>query len=221
MKNIFYLLFVLLSSFLFAQVGIGTDTPQSTLDVNGNFKIHEDGKLFLENPGIYSNQGSSSLMLVKDLNDNTLKKFNPETSPFSSVSFTTYFFDNVDEKGLVSYDTKINADRFHVCVGGYRVLRYDGSTSISLTGSTGTNNATINYLPLYNSRAYVNPTTNTWILTFQPNSGRTFESNIDLYLNVSIYFKNFLTKANNPIIVNMNGNQSGNGTATPPVGAMP
>lgn len=203
-----------------AQVGIGTDTPQATLDVNGNFEIHENGKLYLENPGIYDNQSSSSLMLVKDLNDNTLKKFDPASLPFSSVSFTTYFFDNVDEKGLVSYDTKINADRFHLSVGGFRILSHSGATSISLSGGTGSN-GTINYLPLYNSRAYVNPVTNTWILTFQPNSGRTFESNVDIYLNVSIYFKNFLTKSNEPIVVNMNGVNTGNGSANAPVGAMP
>jgi hypothetical protein len=221
MKNIFNIILLTFGVTLMAQVGIGTTTPQATLDVNGNFEIHDNGKLYLENPGLYNNQGSSSLMLVKDLNDNTLKKFDPESLPFSSVSFTTYFFDNVDEKGLVSYDTKINGDRFHVCIGGYRVLRHDQNTSITLTGSTGSDNSTINYLPLYNARAYVNPTTNTWILTFQPNSGREFESNIDLYLNVSIYFKNFLTKANTPIIVNMNGVNTGNGNAPAPVGAMP
>lgn len=220
MKNLFYLIIFALGIFVNAQVGIGTDNPQATLDVNGSFEIHENGKLYLENPGLYTNQGSSSLMLVKDLTDNTLKKFDPAAMPFSSVSFTSYFFDNVDEKGLISYDTKINADRFHVCIGGYRVLRYDGNTSISLSGSQGTNGS-INYLPLYNARAYVNPTTNTWILTFQPNGGRAFESNFDLYLNVTIYFKNFLTKTNTPIIVNMNANTAGNGSAPAPEGAMP
>lgn len=221
MKKIFIIYTFILSQFVLAQVGIGTDNPQATLDVNGNLKIHENGKLYLENPGLYNNQSSSSLMIVKDLSDNTLKKFNPESMPFSSVSFTTYFFDNVDESGLLSYDTKINADRFHVCVGGYRVLKHDGDTSISLSGTTGSDNSTINYLPLYNSRAYVNPATNTWILTFRPNSGRVFESNIDLYLNVSIYFKNFLTKTNSPIVVNMNANTSGEGSAPSPDGAMP
>src|SRR5690606_37342874 len=134
---IYFLILVTLGLCMQAQVGIGTDTPQATLDVNGNFEIHENGKLYLENPGIYDNQSSSSLMLVKDLNDNTLKKFDPASLPFSSVSFTTFFFDNVDEKGLVSYDTKINADRFHLCVGGFRILSSSGGTSISLIGSTG------------------------------------------------------------------------------------
>lgn len=220
MKNIYFFILLSIGFCVQAQVGIGTDTPQATLDVNGNFEIHENGKLYLENPGLYDNQGSSSIMLVKDLDDSTLKKLDPSTLPFSSVSFTTFFFDNVDEKGLVSYDTKINADRFHLSVGGFRILSSSGGTSISLTGSTG-NGGTINYLPLYNSRAYVNPVTNTWILTFQPNSGRTFESNVDIYLNVSIYFKNFLTKSNEPIVVNMNGVTTGNGSANAPVGAMP
>lgn len=218
MNKIISLLLGLSCYCLMGQVGIGTTDPQADLDVNGNFKLTNGSKLYLENPGFYQNTTSSSQMIVRDLSDNTLKMLNPETLPYSSVSFTTYFFDNVGEKGLVEYDTKIDASKFYVCIGGFRILKHDGNTSISLTGSTG-NNGSLNYLPLYNARAFVKD--GTWRLTFQPNSGRTFESNVDIYLNVSIYLKNFLTRTNDPIVVNLNGNTSGNGSAAAPVGAIP
>ena len=218
MKSFYSILILFLGFILNAQVGIGTDNPTEDLDVNGNIKILNNGKLYLENPGLYNNTTSTSLMLVRDTSDNTLKKFNPATLPFSSVSFTTYFFDNVDESGLSNYDTKIDASKFHLCIGGFRILRYDENTSISLTG-TEDENGTINYFPLYNARAFVQD--GTWRLTFVPNSGRTFASNIDLYLNVTIYYKNFLTKTNETIVLDINGNISGNGTTPAPDGALP
>lgn len=213
MKKIIIFTLFTLSFNLYAQVGIGTETPTETLDVNGTFKIHEGGRLYLENPGYYNDSDGVSIMMVKDKTDNNLKSFNPETAPFAAVTYTSYFFDNVDEKGLVEYDTKIDGNKYYLNVGGFLVHKHDGGTSISLTGSTGSN-GTINYLPLYNSRAFVK--NGTWHLTFQPNSGRTFESNIDITLNVTIYYNNFLTSVNEPIVYNMNANTAGTGSTPAP-----
>lgn len=207
MKNYIYFLALLFSSTLYSQVGIGTQTPTEDLEVNGATKLHTNNKIFLENPGYYSGASGSSILMVKDLNTNELKKLNPATASFSSVYFTTYFFDNVNSAGLASYDTKIDASKYYVSIGGFIVLKSNGATSISIAGTTSTN-GTNNYFPLYSARAYVSG--GTWHLKFQPNNGRVFESQIDVYLNVSIYRKNLLTNAENtPIVVDFTNGTTG------------
>lgn len=211
MKNYIYFFTLLFSSIVFSQVGIGTNTPSETLEVNGTTKLHQNNKIYLENPGYYSGTSGSSSLMVKDLNTNELKKFDPATANFSSVYFTSYFFDNVAAEGLSSYNTKIDASKYYVSVGGFIVLKNDGTTSISIEGTTSTS-GTNNYFPLYSARAFVQ--NGTWHLKFLPNNNRVFESQVDIYLNVSIYRKNLLTNAENaPIVVNLQNGTTGTAPA--------
>ncbi len=203
MKNLLSSIFMLISFALIGQVGIGLPTNQSpteTLEVNGVFQIHEGNELFLENPGAYDGASGNSILLVKNTETNSLNKFDPAAMPFSAVTFAPYHFDNVNPHGLHDYDTKIDASKFYVTVGGFFVLTEDGGTSIYVDGNDS-------HFPLYSARAFVQG--GTWHLKFDLNNNRKFEDVVDIYLNVSIYYKSFLTKTNNIINANLGGVSTG------------
>lgn len=208
MKKYIFSTLITIGSFAIAQVGIGTNVPTQDLEVNGTFKLHEENNLFLENPGYYLGTAGNSILLVKDKNDNHLKKFDPSNAGFASASITTYKFTNVDKKGLVEYDTKINASKYYVSIGGFVVYSKDDNTSISIAPSSSNQN---DYFPLYSARSFVK--NGTWHLKFMPNNGREFSQNINVYLDVSIYLRKMLTKTDSqPIVVDFNNGTTGSAT---------
>lgn len=203
MKTTLFTIFSLLSLLIFGQVGIGlpaNQTPTETLEVNGVFQLHDGNELFLENAGPYMGTSGNSIMMVHNTDTNTLNKFDPSSMPFAAITFIPYHFDNVSAHGLHNYDTKIDASKFYITIGGFFVLKEDGNTSIEMTGSDS-------HFPLYSARAFVQ--NGTWRLKFDLNNNRQFDHLVDIYLNVSVYYNNFLTKTNTVKSVNMNGNTSG------------
>ncbi|MFV0144613.1 hypothetical protein OBJ68_04155 [Empedobacter falsenii] len=212
MKKIIVTIALFFGVMLFAQLGIGLPSNQAateSLEVNGAFKLFPNNKLFLENPGVYTGTSGNSILLVKNTDTKTLNKFDPANMPFSSVTFVPYHFDDVNAHGLHNYDTKIDATKFYVSIGGFFVLTKDGGTSIEVTGEK-------NIFPLYSARAFVEG--GTWRLQFDLNNNRTFSDQVDIYLNVSIYYKNFLTRTNNLMVVSLGGGETG--SATMPTGAI-
>jgi len=203
MKNLILITFIIISLPLWAQVGIGlpeSQSPVETLEVNGTFQLHEGNEIFLENPGYYSGTSGNSILLVRNTETNTLNKFDPTSMPYSSISFVPYHFDNVSAHGLHNYDTKIDASKFYVSIGGFFVLTKDGGTSVEVSGSKA-------HYPLYSARAFVQD--GTWRLQFDLNNNREFTDLVDIYLNVSIYYNNFLTKTNTVRTVNMGNSETG------------
>ena len=203
MKNTLLAIIASFSTLAFSQIGINlpaNQTPTETLEVNGVYQLHEGNEMFFENIGAYTGTSGNSLLMVKNITTNTLNKFDPEAMPFSSATFVPYHFDNVNAHGLHDYDTKIDASRFYVTIGGFFVLTETGGTSIFVGGSAS-------QFPLYSARAFVQ--NGTWHLKFDLNNNREFEHIVDIYLNVSIYYMNFLTKTNTTRTVNMGGNTTG------------
>lgn len=225
----YYILLLLnfLPIFLIAQkiyvpgVGINTDNPKRTLDVNGEIiSTGESDKWFFENPGKSGSSTSNSYLTVIDKDENRLKAFDPVSMSYGAINYVIFRFNKLPSTGLEAYNTKISAKDYHVVIGGFII--YGGNTldSSGLATSTAT---TIDKNVLYNSRAYVNEN-NEWILTFKPNNSAEFSQNrVDIVLNVTIYRKNLLLLDSNEIITyDMNSNPSdrelGKGTAPKPVG---
>ena len=132
-----------------------------------------------------------------------MKVFNPSTMSYASINYATFRFNKLPNTGLTEYDTKIDASKYHVMIGGFIIYGIaSGETKDSKTVS-GTSTK-INGNVLYTSRAYIG-SGNTWRLKFQPNNGITFDQNrIDLILNVAIYRKNLLlSDTNEKIVVDM------------------
>ena len=212
MKNLLFAVFSIIGGILFSQVGIGLPTnytPTESLEVNGTFQLHPDNELYFENIGAYTGTSGNSLLMVKNLTTNTLNKFDPEVMPFSAITFVPYHFDNVSPHGLHDYDTGISATNFYLTIGGFFVLTDSGGTSIFVDGSAS-------QFPVYSARAFVQ--NGTWHLKFDLNNNRQFEHNVDIYLNVSVYYNAFLTKTNSTRMVDMSG--SATGTTPAPDGAI-
>lgn len=201
-------------------VGINTPEPKRTLDVNGDIvSTGDNDKWFFENPGKSGSSTSDSFLTVIDKDDNKLKKFNPSDMSYGAINYAIYRFNRLPNTGLKAYNTKINANDYHVVIGGFIIYGDNNTTAPTVTGTA----TTINQNVLYNSRAYVNEN-NEWVLTFSPNNGAIFnKSRVDIVLNVTIYRKNLLLlDANEIITYDMNSNSSdrnqGRGTTPKPIG---
>ncbi|MGV0923975.1 hypothetical protein [Empedobacter tilapiae] len=203
-KNIYIIIVTLFTTLLSAQtyipgVGINTKTPSRTLDVNGTtISKGATDKWFFENPGVYEGKSNDSYLTVIDKDDNKMKIFNPSTMSYASINYATFRFNKLPNTGLKFYDTKIDASKYHVMIGGFIIYGGGTDTTSETVSATSTK---INGNVLYSSRAYVGDK-GTWILTFHPNNGITFDQvRIDLILNVAIYRKNLLLSDTNEVIV--------------------
>lgn len=136
---------------------------------------------------------------------------------YASINYATFRFNKLPNTGLDYYDTKIDADKYHVMIGGFII--YDGN---NFTDPTVNGTSTkISQNVLYSARSYIETKdggSRTWILKFQPNNGAEFSFNrVDVVLNVAIYRKNLLLMDTNDVIVFDMGNTSEK-TAPKPLG---
>mgnify|MGYP003662983888 FL=1 len=208
----FYFIFVLAAMSIantFAQVGINTTTPTATLEVVGSTKL--DRSLFLENPDS-NNQIRNSKLLIRTTG-NEIIKYDIDISKYGPVNYSQFIFNNVSTNGLQDYDTKISTDDYIVSIQGYYFLEpITGDTDI-MTHSNTDNNS----IEGYQIYAYPNTTTNTWFLRAFINNG-TFRTRftslpfsdtpIDLFLNLIIYRRGFITKEQSAITVDMANNET-------------
>lgn len=217
-KNIYIIVVTFFATLLSAQtytpgVGINTDSPTRTLDVNGTtISKGSNDKWFFENPGVYGGKSNDSYLTVIDKDDNQMKIFNPETMSYASINYATFRFNKLPNTGLKFYDTKIDASKYHVMVGGFIIYGGSSTTDATVSGTATRVEGNV----LYTSRAYIGEG-GTWILKFQPNNDVVFDQErIDLILNVAIYRKNLLlSDTNEKIVVDMKNTK----TATAPAPA--
>lgn len=193
-----------------AQVGINTTTPSSTLEVVGDVKL--DDALYLENPGENTNIRGSKFLVRSATND--LNRYDIDISKYGPINYAEFKFESLSAFGLLDYDTKISTEDYLVSVQGY-------SCGIAGAGRTGSimphsliSNDNIEGYQIY---AYANPITNTWFLRAYVNnsewqkysSGTYINTSIDMWLNIIIYRKGFITKAVNDITVDMGNSPTG------------
>ena len=192
----------------FSQVGIGTNTPQSTLDVVGNTRV--DGSLFLENPGRKSEIRNSKLLILSTAN--TVLKYDIQTSKYGPINYIELAFRNIASEGLLDYDTKISTNDYIATIQGYYFLEpTTGDTDILLLSLTDTSN-----IEGYQIYAYANPITQTWFLRAKVNNSIFMTRNsssvfiptqFDLFLNLVVYRKGFITKEHEDVSVNMGNSE--------------
>ncbi|NGX84156.1 hypothetical protein [Aequorivita sp. KMM 9714] len=203
MKNHYFLLAILfIQSFgMFSQVGINNPNPIATLDVIGDVLLKD--KLYLENPGGDLNVTSSKLLVVKD-NETKLVKYDIGTSSYGPLNYIKFLFRDVSEYGLRDgYNTKISAEKYTLAVHGYYLLIHDDQTTNVSFRSTADNSDM--YMEGHQFYAYVE-NGEWWIKGFVQNSRshRFGPMNTDIYMDVTIYRNDFITKKwNDPIDVDM------------------
>lgn len=200
-----------------AQVGINTTAPTATLEVVGDMKV--EGRMYLENPGDNTTIRGSKLLIQST--DDTIKKYDINISKYGPINYSQFVFNELSKDGLQDYDTKISTTDYIVSIQGYYFLEANSDdTNIMLHSLIDNQN-----IEGYQIYAYPNTATNTWyIRAFGNNSefmvkdsGNTMTpTDIDLYLNVIIYRRGFIAKAQNDISINMNDVETG--TAPLPTG---
>lgn len=208
MKKIFIVLVISIGlNPLLGQVGINTSSPDAALDVDGSVKT--DGSFYLENPGDDA-QIRGSKFLISSTSDELLR-YDINTSKYGPINYAEFVFEEVATDGLLLYDTKISTVDYLVSIQGYSFFKagsYGGIMPHSLL-----NDLNIEGYQVY---AFANPVTQTWCLRAFVNnsqfqyysSGAYSNTMIDLYLNIIIYRKGFITKQQTSIAVDMGDSET-------------
>lgn len=125
-----------LGVFLNAQtgkVGIKTDKPTETLDVNGKTYTNS---LYLRNPGEPTMTGGSFLAT----SENALQVYDPNLESSGLFNYIKLSLTNVSGAGITDYDTKIDANNFLVVLHNYSFKLSNGNTNVMLDyGDNGIN----------------------------------------------------------------------------------
>lgn len=125
-----------LGVFLNAQtgkVGIKTDKPTETLDVNGKTYTNS---LYLRNPGEPTMTGGSFLAT----SENALQVYDPNLESSGLFNYIKLSLTNVSGAGITDYDTKIDSNNFLVVLHNYSFKLSNGNTNVMLDyGDNGIN----------------------------------------------------------------------------------
>lgn len=213
MKNILITVVFIFNFTLYSSqingVGIGTNTPNHSLEVAGNHKI--SGDIYFENPGDHLGSSADSYLLVRDNSDKVIKRYVPATSEYTAINSTVYFLRNINSSGVSDFNTGISAARYYVAIGGFIVRGENDNPVVSLLQPGNLNQ----YVPQYSARSYVQ--NGLWHIKFTPNNNRVFNLKLEIRLSISAYRRDLLTTVNAPIIFNMNANITGIASAPAPV----
>ncbi|MBV8328082.1 hypothetical protein [Chryseobacterium sp.] len=135
-RKIYSTIILCLGIFLNAQqgkVGIQTDKPTETLDVNGKSYTNS---LYLRNPGEPTMTGGSFLAT----SENALQLYDPNLESSGLFNYLKLSLTGVSGLGITDYDTKIDANNFLVVLHNYSFKLNDGSTNVMLDyGDNGIN----------------------------------------------------------------------------------
>lgn len=115
------------------KVGIKTDKPTETLDVNGKTYTNS---LYLRNPGEPTMTGGSFLAT----SENALQLYDPNLESSGLFNYIKLSLTNVSGDGVTDYDTKIDANNFLVVLHNYSFKLSNGNTNVMLDyGNNGVN----------------------------------------------------------------------------------
>ena len=218
MKHIILLLSIIFSiNPIWSHIGINNPTPSATLDVNGQVLV--DGGFYLEDPGENTVIRGSKFLVRTTSNE--LSRYDINLSKYGPINYVEFAFTNLSASGLLDYDTKISTSKYLVSIQGYSCGIAGAGRTGSIMPSSSVSTSNIEGYQIY---AYPNPATGTWFLkafvnnsTWQKYDGTGYvDTEIDMWLNVMIYRKGFIAKAQNDITVNMLFLPTG--IALPPMG---
>ncbi|PWN63360.1 hypothetical protein [Chryseobacterium oncorhynchi] len=134
--RIYITIMMCLGIFMNAQigkVGIKTDKPTETLDVNGRTYTNS---LYLRNPGEPTMTGGSFLAT----SENAIQLYDPNQESSGLFNYLKLSLTGVSGEGITDYDTKIDANNFLVILHNYSFRLNNGSTNVMLDyGDNGIN----------------------------------------------------------------------------------
>jgi len=176
-----------------------------------------DNALYLENPSASSKIRNSNLLI--SLQNSDIVEYDIDVSKYGPINYTEFVFRNLSADGLQDYDTKISIDDYIVTVQGYYYLEAGtGDTDVMTNSNNGNDN--IEGHQIY---AYKNTTTNTWFIRAFINdavfktrvAGVFLDTPVDMYLNLIIYRRGFISKELNSLSVDMGNLETGTAPLPP------
>jgi len=141
-------------------------------------------------------------------------KYDIGISKYGPINYAQFAFRYASTNGLLDYDTKISIDVYTVTIQGFYFLKTDGNTSLTIHSNTSNDDS--EYYQFY---AYKNTTTQTWFIKAFVNNA-TFRSGpsdipVDIFLNLIIYRKRFISKELSDISIDMGNMETGTAPLPP------
>jgi hypothetical protein len=198
------------------KVGIKTDQPVETLDVNGKSYTNS---LYLRNPGEPTMTGGSFLAT----SENGLQLYDPKLESSGLFNYIKLTLTGVSGNGITDYDTKIDANNFLVVLHNYSFKLNDNSTNVMLDfGDNGINDnkqgspdvAAFKKNGTWHIKARF---TDSRIIAVTNPPSRTYDNfTVDLYL---MAYKRLITKQNIPDVnADLGGSDGSSMTISKPSG---
>jgi len=179
-----------------AQVGINTDTPSATLDVNGNVKVR--------NISTVTGAGANLSDLVIDKATKEIKMLQSSSGNTFAMNYITYHLNNTDKDYVKNFDTRIpTSDYTLVIVGNHFTKSLKMASGLSYPGVFSPANV------------YSFGEGGTWRISADYHDGGTQdEQNGDWAVYCLVINRTMLIRLSD-ITTNMNGSQTGSAGSYP------
>jgi len=185
-----------LSLSCFSQVGINTDTPDATLDVNGNVKL----RVINTTTG---NTNSISPLVMDDVTKE-IKVIRSSSGNTFSINYLVYHLRNVNKDWVSDFNTKISTSDYTLVVVG---SSFDKNLKLPLT-------VDCDYSPI---NVYAFQSGGTWHINADYMDSTTERGENGTWKVYCLAINNSILKRLPSVSKNMNGSQNGS-AASPPAG---
>ena len=209
MRKILLLISFIYSCYTFAQVGIGTQNPQASLDVNGSMLVQ--GTFEVGTLPVVTNTDQDFKLLTRLTTptaalEGEITVLDVDNLTVAPINVINYSFTNLQSDNLKDVDLQYDSEKYIVGVSNFQ---YIGD---AVAKQTGTN---ANSIGTFVMRAYEDPVTLTWHLEIRNRFLDTLPGGVVSYkVTLIIYDKSFFKKLD-AIETNLNGSNTGSASSIP------
>ncbi|WP_194850166.1 hypothetical protein [Nonlabens antarcticus] len=212
MKNtLFIFLLCFQTTFLFSQVGIGTEVPEADLHVNGSMLVTEEFQL--GTLPVVNSTDENFKLLTRVANSTPVGEItvlDVDGLTVAPINVINYEFNDLSSDNLTDLDLGYDTTRYIVGVSNFQ---YIGAPVVK----RDIVNSTRKSIGAFVVRTFIDPATKTWhieignrFLDIDTNSSGVVNYKVTLIIYDRSYFKNL-----DPIETNLNGRNTGTASSTP------
>jgi hypothetical protein len=196
-----------LSSFAFAQVGIGTTTPETDLHIAGELLVQEEFTIKQLPSATMTDEDFKLVTRLTNSNPvGEIAILNVDSLTVAPINVINYEFTNMSRDNLRAVNLQYSADKYVVGVANFR---YIGD---AIQKQDGTGGKTIGTFVL---RTYVN--NNQWHLEIRNRDlDLDADKSVDYYVTLIVYDKSYYRNLP-PIITNLGGANTGTASSVPDI----
>lgn len=214
MRKILLLITFIYSCYTFAQVGIGTQNPQASLDVNGSMLVQ--GTFEVGTLPVVTNTDQDFKLLTRLTTptaalEGEITVLDVDNLTVAPINVINYSFTNLQSDNLTDVDLQYSSSDYIV---GLSNFQYIGDP---VSKQTGTNSNSIGTFVMrtYEAPSTIDPSINTWHLEIRNRFLDTeLSGSVSYKVTFIVYDKSFFKKLDT-ITTDLNGKNTGTASSIP------